>query len=229
MKNNIRIHVILFLAFGLISVSTNAALIDRGGGLIYDTDLNVSWLSDANLAATNTFGLSRNVDLGPILGVNTYGGSYIYDDGRMTWGGAMKWVDAMNAASYLGYHDWRLPAYNPISEMSHLYYNEFGGCYGCFLPAIANNNFSLFTNFQLTWNGYYWTGTESVQYEIAAYYFDFLSGDQGDQFTKQNAMFAMAVRPGDVSAVPIPAAFWLFGSGLVGLIGVARRKKAGND
>ncbi|MDX2503277.1 MAG: VPLPA-CTERM sorting domain-containing protein [Gammaproteobacteria bacterium] len=31
---------------------------------------------------------------------------------------------------------------------------------------------------------------------------------------------------GTVSAVPIPTAVWLFGSGLVGLIGVARRKKA---
>ena len=30
----------------------------------------------------------------------------------------------------------------------------------------------------------------------------------------------------DLSAVPVPAAVWLFGSGLLGLIGVARRKKA---
>jgi hypothetical protein len=30
----------------------------------------------------------------------------------------------------------------------------------------------------------------------------------------------------EVSAVPVPAAIWLFGSGLLGLIGVARRKKA---
>lgn len=30
----------------------------------------------------------------------------------------------------------------------------------------------------------------------------------------------------DVSAVPVPAAVWLFGSGLVGLVGMARRKKA---
>jgi hypothetical protein len=29
-----------------------------------------------------------------------------------------------------------------------------------------------------------------------------------------------------LSAVPVPAAVWLFGSGLIGLIGVARRKKA---
>lgn len=30
----------------------------------------------------------------------------------------------------------------------------------------------------------------------------------------------------DVNAVPIPAAVWLFGSGLLGLVGMARRKKA---
>lgn len=31
---------------------------------------------------------------------------------------------------------------------------------------------------------------------------------------------------GTVSAVPVPAAVWLFGSGLLGLVGVARRKAA---
>ena len=31
---------------------------------------------------------------------------------------------------------------------------------------------------------------------------------------------------GKVSAVPVPAAVWLFGSGLLGLVGVARRKKS---
>ena len=29
---------------------------------------------------------------------------------------------------------------------------------------------------------------------------------------------------GDVSAVPVPAAFWLFGSALIGLVGVKRRR-----
>ena len=32
--------------------------------------------------------------------------------------------------------------------------------------------------------------------------------------------------PADVSPIPVPAAFWLFGSGLLGLVGMARRKKA---
>ena len=30
----------------------------------------------------------------------------------------------------------------------------------------------------------------------------------------------------DVQTVPVPAAVWLFGSGLLGLIGMARRKQA---
>lgn len=35
-----------------------------------------------------------------------------------------------------------------------------------------------------------------------------------------------AYLPGSLPSVPIPAAVWLFGSGLLGLIGFARRKKA---
>lgn len=35
-----------------------------------------------------------------------------------------------------------------------------------------------------------------------------------------------AVHEGNIGVIPVPAAVWLFGSGLVGLIGVARRKKA---
>jgi len=34
------------------------------------------------------------------------------------------------------------------------------------------------------------------------------------------------ITSGSVSAVPIPAAIWLFGSGLIGLVGFARSKKA---
>ena len=34
--------------------------------------------------------------------------------------------------------------------------------------------------------------------------------------------FTLAITP---NAVPVPAAVWLFGSGLIGLIGIARRKK----
>lgn len=39
-------------------------------------------------------------------------------------------------------------------------------------------------------------------------------------------MFAMAVRDGNVlNAVPVPAAVWLFGSGLPGLISIDYKRK----
>ena len=41
------------------------------------------------------------------------------------------------------------------------------------------------------------------------------------EFTCANDVIEGAV---DVPAVPVPAAVWLFGSGLIGLVGIARRK-----
>ena len=54
-----------------------------------------------------------------------------------------------------------------------------------------------------------------------------ISFNGGDQRIggKDRFNLVWAVRTG-VSAVPIPAAAWLFGSGLLGLVGVSRRKKA---
>lgn len=39
-----------------------------------------------------------------------------------------------------------------------------------------------------------------------------------------NLLIAASDTPGDVGAVPIPAAVWLFGSGILALVGVSRRK-----
>ena len=81
------------LCAGLLMATTgaNAALIDQGA-TVYDNDRGISWLKDANLAATNTFGVS---------GINA--------SGYMDWNTAQGWIGAMNSANYLGYSDWRLP------------------------------------------------------------------------------------------------------------------------
>lgn len=47
----------------------------------------------------------------------------------------------------------------------------------------------------------------------------------GDPSNFGNTKYLLQLN-GTVSAVPVPAAAWLFGSGLLGLVGVARRRKA---
>jgi hypothetical protein len=61
-----------------------AALVDRGGGMIYDSVLNITWLQDTNYAQTSGYDA----------------------DGRMTWSNANTWAAGL---SYGGYNDWRLP------------------------------------------------------------------------------------------------------------------------
>lgn len=263
MKSTQTLLLAATLSAGLLTATgANATLVGSADGkTVWDADVSggITWLSNANLAATNSFGLARNVDLGTIPGVNTYGGSYIYNDGRMTWGGAMKWIDAMNAsnggAGYLGYNNWRLPtttdtgipgyqmSYNSTdggynnpttSEMSHLYYTELGNkgyfsTTGAYQPGYglvndpANpNDESLFTNLQ---SDIYWSRTEYAVGTLNAWDFNFRYGYQ-NYHGKILSSFALAVRPGQVAAVPVPAAAWLLGSGFLGLIGVARRKIA---
>jgi hypothetical protein len=50
-------------------------------------------------------------------------------------------------------------------------------------------------------------------------------GMENGPFPGFNAAFQLT-GPGLLTPIPIPAAVWLFGTGLLGLVGVARRKKA---
>ena len=230
---NKQLKVLTLIAAMGLSGAANAALLDRGGGLIYDTDLNVTWLQDANYAKTSSYDA----------------------DGLMNWNEAMTW--AANLSYYdsvrnVTYTDWRLPTvidtgspgcdlglsgtdcgYNvntASGEMAHLFYDELGnlakfvstGPFGVPQEGWGLVNKGPFTNFQS--NNPYWYGTEhEPNTALGAWQFYFHEGSQ-DSADKYISFSALAVRPGDVAAVPVPAAVWLFGSGLMGLIGVTRRK-----
>jgi len=155
------------------------------------------------------------------------------------------WQNHMNWASGLGSNltvdldpgystdidwgiDWRLPltqnqtsGYNQTgSEMGHLYYESLGNI-GYNDPGWGLNNVGDFNNLQSY--HYYWSATEYSPNPENAWLFSFHFGLQS-YYYKGHVVYALAVRPGQVSAVPIPSAIWLLGSGLAGL-GIFRNRK----
>lgn len=214
MKNNNRssqIQILIAVIPLSLAVSANAALIDRGGGLIYDADLNITWLANANV------------------------------NGPMTWNDAMTWASNLSyydSVRNITYTDWRLPTtlrpdsacvaqnggyyFCTGSEMGHLFYNELGGTDQIPISTGHNSNYGLFQNIQAY---YYWSGTVYESDPAAAWSFDFANGSTYAGAISYD-FYAFAVRPGDVAAVPIPAAFCLFGSGLIGLFGFMRKRES---
>jgi hypothetical protein len=212
-----------------VSGAAQAALIDRGGGMIYDTTRNITWLADMNYAMTSGYD----------------------SDGRMTWDAANAWANSLN---YGGFDDWRLPTLNPADTTCAAAFNPGGGFpqqyygYNCtggelsglFVTDLGNKagqsvlnttgdtseqmaNLALFSNVQ---SGVYWSGTEYAPDLNGAWYFFSNAGYQSlGGSGKSTAMYAVAVRDGDVAAsVPEPQTLALALLAL-GATVVARRRR----
>lgn len=228
-------NILRFTAFLFLSISLNSfgALSGRDldGDLTtfeayYDDVLDITWLADANYAQTSGHDA----------------------DGRMNWPDANAWADSLTLG---GYTDWRLPntvdvgndgitgtntyagvdaGYNQTvhSEMSHMFYETLGNIAafdtsgsdtGCG-PVCATNT-GPFSNLQ---NYNYWSATTAPGgYGPNAWVFDFRRGLQTYNTRNPFRNNAWAVHTGDVGAVPLPAAAWLFGSALIGLLAAKRK------
>ena len=198
--------------------AAQAALVDRGGGMIYDTTRNITWLADMNL------------------------------NGLMNRAVATAW--AANLV-YGGFSDWRLPTLNPADttcgsnstplgfptqyygfnctggELSGLFVTDLGNKAGeSVLNQVGDTleqiaNFALFSNVQ---SNYYWSGTEYAPDPGSVWTFTSLFGFQDFGF-QTSALYAVAVRPGDVAAaVPEPQTLALVLLAL-GATVVARRRR----
>jgi hypothetical protein len=228
----------LLLAAGTgFSTVASAALLSRAGGtMLYDTELDITWLADANYFQTQATANPALVNdiITAVGSITDSVGTHVLtaDDfnagtGAMTWWGGMAW------ASYLdfgGFGDWRLPTMDqgcvattpcPSSEMGHLFYLELEGTVGASITAIHGADYGLFGNIQ---SANYMTSTEYALNRDVALNYDFGFGGAGG-LSKNLTRFAWAVRDGDVVPVPEPGSVVLLGAGLVGWLGTRARRR----
>ncbi|MCR4346465.1 MAG: PEP-CTERM sorting domain-containing protein [Sulfuricaulis sp.] len=183
----------------------------------YDTVLDITWLANAGYAGTSRNWLTANAWA---MGLNPYGSN-------ITGWRLPTTIDVGNDGATIGVD----AGYNMTthSEMSHMFYVTLGNKAVCTTSGTCFPDGWGLTNtgpFYALVPDSYWSATEFAPSTNAAWMFNYYNGNQG-AIVKTNGYQAWAVHAGDVGAastVPVPAAMWLFGSGLLGLIGFARRK-----
>lgn len=198
------------LACALLPLRAGATLVLNPDGLtVYDTVNKINWLADGNLVATNRFGLPVCTGPGTQPCVNT--------SGSMSYQAAAAWVQAMNAANYLGHSNWQLPTtptddkvctktgptggnfgfYCSLSALGSLYYNALGLKAPNTAVPIPGNTAGPFNNFQPY---LYWSQSSAS----AKGYFtlSFNSGFKGAN-TAPNFLYVLPMIPGKLSGTPV--------------------------
>jgi hypothetical protein len=222
MKKSHLLSAVCAIVLSVVTLPSHAVLVERLGGLAYYDDVaDLTWLADANAGGVRMSWLNAN-NWAASLSVGGVGGWRLPDTAQpdSTCNAQRDFIggDGVIDTSY---------GFNCTgSEMGNLFYNVLGGVAGSTLSTTGNANYDLFSNVLTT----YWSATEYAPLSPThAQTFNIgnpQGGGQGNS-NKDLPYYAWAVQSGDVAALatPVPAAVWLFGSGLLGLVGMARRKK----
>ena len=227
-----------------LSGAADAALVSRGGGMVYDTTQKLTWLADMNHAHTSGYAAANATAPFPHLQTT------VKDFGAMGWSAANTWADSLE---YGGFDDWRMPGLNasdtscPIErdlgpgigvvhygqgcsggELSHLFVVDLGTRPGESVLNVTGDtaeqvaNLALFSNVQ---RARFWSATEWAPDTTLAWYLDAGDAFQGNQ-GKNAPFFALAVRTGDLVAVPEPQSLGLAMLALCAAIRVRRQRRA---
>ncbi|MGO9658188.1 MAG: hypothetical protein ACLQVK_20635 [Acidimicrobiales bacterium] len=194
--------------------SLDATLAPSPNGLtIYDATTGVTWLADADLAASHRFGL-------PVCPAAA-GEACVNPAGSMNYQSALAWVEAMRSADYLGHADWQLPT-TPNSEprsrticprigpkpyrnqfgfncvdngLGSLFYTDLGlSAPGTAVP-VPPNTVGPFRNFQPY---LYWSRTPGAGGHGT---FSFGNGFKGAN-TDYNFLYVLPMVPGKIPGTP---------------------------
>ena len=207
-----KITIILTMVICLAVAGTaKATLFDRGGGLIFDDVLNITWLQDANLA-NQTFFWQGAVDWADTLVFQAFDDWRLASmsvSGGLPTGTADSVVDC-SSATEVACRD---------NELGYMYYQNLGGVFGDDLRGNQTVRGVTLNNIQRD----YWSGTEFTPVPLAAWDFGFFNGVPFSGDSGLN--FAWAVRPGDSAPIPEPSTMLLLGSGLAGLVYFRGRRK----
>ena len=186
------------LCFGalLVSSQVNAALIDNGTSM-FDTDTGLEWLD-----LTQTQGISWNA---------AEASSYVTIDGYVHATETQVETLFLNAG-FLTTNN----VNNPLNDSAAADLLAFLGCTQfCGTVNATGRGFADWDGTQTVRPNYHTSGLGAGAATVSLFTAnkDLLDATAGHFLVR-------------ASVVPVPAAVWLFGSGLLGLVGMARRKQS---